>query len=160
MLRNADKAPAFSLQNQTGTAVDLASFDGKPLVIIFVRGAFCPTTNRFLTAYQDFYKRIQDLGMELVSISTDDVATAAGLKEKLSLTFPLLSDSDGSIAKSYGVYLEQKRSGGTFAEPAVFIIDQDGEIAYYTISSGPKGLPDPGAIAPILIYMHANGGKY
>ncbi len=158
MLKNGDKAPAFNLRDTTGTAVNSAQF-GKPIVLIFTRGKFCPTTNRFLTAWQDFYGRIKDLDMELLAISADSSEIAVELKAQLGLTFPLLADMDVAVAKQYGVYTVA-RGNGEFAEPALIIIDKDGDVAYSIISSGPKGLPEPGAIAPILIYMHMHGGKY
>ena len=160
MLRNGTPAPEFSAFNSEGEQTSLSALRGRPVVLIFTRGQFCPTTDRFLTAWQDFYKRIGDLDMELLAISTDSVDTNIELKQRLRLSLPLLSDPEVSIANQYGVYIEDKHSGGQFAEPALFVIDKDGDIAYSIISSGPKGLPDPGAIAPILVYMHTHGGKY
>ena len=159
MLKNGEAAPAFSLPDHTGKAVSLEAFKGKPVVLIFTRGKFCPTTNRFLTAWQDFYLRIRDLGMELLAVSADTPEISVQLQSQLGLAFPLLSDVNVGVAKQYGVYTGP-RNGSEFTEPALIIIDKDGEVAYSIISSGPKGLPEPGAIAPVLIYMSTHGGKY
>lgn len=159
MLKNGTPAPLFELPDTADIRINLNQLKGKPVILIFTRGAFCPTTDRFLTGWQDFYRRMQEMDMELLAISADTPQTAAALKERLHLSFSLLADTDVAVAKQYGVYTVA-RNGGEFSEPALIIIDKDGEIAYSVVSSGPKGLPDPGVIAPILIYMHMHGGKY
>ena len=159
MLQNGTPAPGFSLMDTTGKTVSLTDYAGKVVVLCFVRGKFCPTTYRFTTAWQDFYLRMQELGAQLLLISTDDVATGKTLVEQMALHYPVLSDPGAAVAKQYGAYIVD-RGGHNFSEPALIIIDKDGAVAYSIISSGPKGLPDPGSIAPVLIYMHTHGGTY
>ena len=159
MLRNGEPAPSFSLKDSSGKEISSESFAGKPLVMAFFRGSFCPTTGRYLTAYQDFYGRIKDMGMELVGVSFDSVENHAKLAESFKVAFPLLSDPSGETLRAYGLYMA-KHKETEYGEPALCIVDKDGEVAYSVISSESKGLPDPGAIAPILIYMAFHGGKY
>lgn len=160
MLRNGESAPAFSLLDQDGATHDLAALSGKPIVLLFFRGAFCPTTWKSIPAWQDFSRSMQDLGAELLGLSSDTPEHHAEMRERFRLTFPLLSDPDLQISKLYGVYPNWVESRGHFGEPALVIVDSEGKVAYSVISSGPKGLPEPGSIAPILIYMSFRGGKY
>ena len=172
MLKNGEPAPLFSLPDAKGAIWSSFGHDGKELsdpqahperkitVMIFHRGVFCPTTDRFLTAYQDFYRRMKELAVDLIAISTDKVEANAELGERLKVTFPLLADGDFSVAQKYGVYRGEKRSGALFCEPALVIVDVEGKVAYSVISSGPKGLPQPGDVAAVLLYMHTHQGKY
>ena len=58
------------------------------------------------------------------------------------------------------IYINDGGPNGEYAEPVLFIVDVDGKVAYFTIASGPKGLPSPGDIAPVLLYMKGHGGRY
>lgn len=160
MLRNGSVAPDFSLESLNGADISLNSFKGKPVILIFVRGKFCPTTYRYLAAYQDFYGRIKDLGCELICICTDKNEDLLTLSNEIHISFPLLSDVEHTVGDNYGVYKDLRKSGRAFSEPAVIIVDKNGKIAYQVISSGPKGLPSPGDIAPVLLYMWKHEGVY
>lgn len=160
MLINGTKAPDFTLVSQDGTEHSLKDYLGKPLTLIFVRGTFCPTTNRYLTEWQDFNRRIHNLGGNLLVINHDSVEQNKDLAERFGTKFPLLSDPEVKTSRHYETYIATKKSGEEYSEPAVVVIDKDGEIAYSVISSGPKGLPHPGDVAAVLIYMQAHDGKY
>ena len=57
--------------------------------------------------------------------SCDDPDTNRKFAESLKLEYPILSDPDGKVAKSYGIY---KAMLG-FPSRATFYIDKDGKIA-------------------------------
>jgi len=93
MLRNKAAAPDFSLTDIDGNVVSLKDLhQGRPLVLLFFRGEFCPTARRDLQAYSDIYNRAQALGAELVGISADTPSNHAVLRNDLWIPFPLLSD--------------------------------------------------------------------
>ena len=58
------------------------------------------------------------------------------------------------------MYRSEHRNGAPYAEPGLVIIDKDLEVAYSVLSSGPKGLPQPGDVLPVLLYMASHGEKY
>ena len=162
MLHNQTPAPDFSLRDHDGQARTLTELRGdKPLVLFYYRGAFCPTSRKQLGDYADNYSRFAPLGAELVAISVDAPATSRELADQLKLEFTLLSDSDFEFAKHYGVYKSDDTEGPQpHGEPAVFILDVDGKIAYSQVQTGPKGSANPADIALVLFYMHGNGGRY
>lgn len=159
MLRNNSQAPEFELSDHSSTKHSLAQYKGKPVVLMFHRGRFCPTTDRFLTAYQDFYARLKELGITLLSLSADKIEDQKFLAEHFRIGYPLLSDDGCAIAVKYGLYTDD-RKGSLFCEPGIVIVDAEGKVAYSVISSGPKGLPSPLDLVPVLLYMHSHGGKY
>jgi len=162
MVKNGTPAPAFSLPSTDGKTVSLSDFSGKPTVILFYRGWFCPTSRRSLSAWQDFSRSAKDLGFAIVAISTAPQDVAAQFSQDLRITIPLLSDPSVDTARAYGAYINDDMVDrfGVFSEPALFLVDSEGNIAYYVISSGPKGMPEPGAVSGVMIYMSKRNGKY
>jgi peroxiredoxin len=163
MLRNKAVVPDFRLPDVDGNLVGLADLhQGRPLVIMFFRGEFCPTARRDLSTYSNVYSRIQALGAELVGISADSTQNHQRLRDDLWIQFPLLSDTDFTVSTAYGVYKSDDVGEGPepHGEPALFIVDADSRIAYSQIMTGPKGIADPGEIAMIVMYMAMNEGRY
>ena len=159
MLRNGQTAPIFSLPSDLGKEFSNSTVK-EPYILFFFRGKFCPTTDKFLASYQDFDGRLEELGFRVIGISADEKEDLLKLRSNLRVRFPLLTDKNCTVAKQYGVYINEGGPYGDYPEPALFIVDVDGNIAYFTISSGPKGLPSPGDIVPVLLYMKNHGGRY
>jgi len=163
MLRNKAAAPNFSLSDIDGNVVSLADVhQGRPLVLLFFRGEFCPTARRDMLAYSDIYNRVQALGAELVGISADIPQNHARLRDDLWVPFPLLSDPTFQVSTAYGVYRSDDEGEGPdpHGEPALFIVDADGRIAYSQVMTGPKGIAAPAEVAMILVYLAMNQGRY
>jgi len=162
MLRNGTPAPDFTLRNHEGRERSLEDLrNGQVLVLHFFRGTFCPTSHRDLMNLSDVYERFAMLGAELVCISADSPEKLAALRRKLGLQMPLLADENYEIAPLYGVYESDDGEGPPrHAEPALFMLDVNGNIAWSQIQSGPKGLASVGEIMLILIMMAANEGVY
>ena len=162
MLRNQTSAPEFSLLDQDGQQRTLSELRGdQPLLLFYYRGAFCPTSAKQMTDYADIYSRFEPLGAQLVAVSVDSPETSREYADKMRIKFPLLSDTEFKMASDYGVYKSDDEEGPQpHGEPAVFIIDSDGKIAYSQIQTGPKGSANPAELALVLLYMRDNGGKY
>lgn len=65
-----------------------------------------------------------------MAISVDPKETSAALAKKLGVTFPLLSDEARTAIRAYGV--EDAENG--IAWPAIFVVGEDGKIAWRQIS--------------------------
>ena len=64
--------------------------------------------------------------MKIVGISLDDVASQKKFAEGQKLTYPLISDPDGSAAVAYGAALP----GSSYAKRITFVIDPEGVIRH------------------------------
>lgn len=162
MLRNQTPAPDFTLRDHQGQERSLSQLrGGKAIALFFFRGEFCPTSYKGLADYADIYPRFEALDADFAAISIDTPETLGELRETMRLPFTLLSDSDFKVSESYGVYRSDDEEGPQpHGEPAAFILDADGNIAYSQVQTGPKGSADPASLALVLLYMRDNGGRY
>jgi alkyl hydroperoxide reductase subunit AhpC len=134
------RAPHFDLPCTQGPGsarrVGLADYSDRWLILVFYPRDFslvCPTE---LTALSTRLKEFSDLGCDVLGISTDSLETherwiatpraQGGLGE---MHFPLASDSDGAVARAYGVYLERQH----VALRGLFIIDPNGVLQYQAV---------------------------
>ncbi len=99
---------------------------------------------------RDALAKLNALGTDAVGISPDSVATQKKFSEKLVLNFPLLSDTDHSVAEAYGVWGEKSLYGKKYfgITRSAFLIDELGRV----IEAWPKISPDetvPKALAAL-----------
>ena len=69
--------------------------------------------------------------------STDSLDTVRKFEKKNNASFPILSDTNKKVAKSYGVLI-----AGLFASRTTFIIKPDGSIAYIEKQVNPLNAGD------------------
>lgn len=99
-----DSAPDFTLPTQTGTAVSLGEFLDKTAVVLY----FYPKDDTSICtaeacAFRDSYGLFQGVGAEVIGISSDSVEAHRLFAEAHRLPFPLMSDTDSTVRKHYGV---------------------------------------------------------
>ena len=99
-----DRAPAFTLPNQSGTSVNLSDWLGqKPIVLYFYPKDDTPGCTAESCAFRDSYEVFQEAGAEVIGISADNPASHQQFATKYRLPFTLLSDTDNRVRKLYGV---------------------------------------------------------
>jgi peroxiredoxin Q/BCP len=77
------------------------------VVLYFYPGDFTGGCTRQAQSYRDAIARLEELGIELVGISGDDVATHKLFKESHGLTHTLLADPDGALAAKLGIPVQR-----------------------------------------------------
>lgn len=143
MLEVGTKAPDFKLQDKDGKEVSLSDFIGKKVVLYFYPKDNTPGCTRQACAFAGLYNEFQKKGVEVIGISKDSVASHIKFAEKYNLPFILLSDSELSAIKAYGVWQEKKMYGKVTmgVVRTTFIIDENGNIEKIM----PKVKPDTNA---------------
>ena len=116
--------------------VKLSDYRGRWLVLLFYPLDFtfvCPTE---LTSFSDRYEDFRGVGAEVVGVSTDSVHShRAWLKTPRDkggvegLRYPLASDITKSVARDYGVLIEDKG----VALRGLFVIDPEGTLRYAVV---------------------------
>ncbi len=97
-------APSFALRDARNKVVrseDLLALG--PLVITFFRGRWCPYCMTELEAWQAVYPQLRERGALLVAISPQVIRQNDFTIQRHSLTFPLLSDPEATLAAQFGV---------------------------------------------------------
>ena len=143
MIEAGMKAPDFTLFDKDGKAVSLSDFFGKKVVLYFYPKDNTPGCTRQACAFAGAYKQFEAMGVEVVGISKDSVASHVKFAEKYNLPFVLLSDPELSAIQAYGVWQEKKLYGKVSmgVVRTTFIIDEQGMIQKVM----PKVKPDTNA---------------
>ena len=116
------KAPEFTLKNLNGEKIRLLDLERKGTVLLLnfwaSWSAPCKQEVPVLNQIQQKYK---DYGLTVVGISVEDPATAVfSFMKMLNVQYPLLLDSEGRVARRYGV----------IRYPTNVLIDKHGEILF------------------------------
>ena len=84
------------------------------------------------------------MNANLVGISVDAPLAQKAFAEKYDLKFPLLCDFKREVIRKYGVVW--KNLGGVngyeYANRAIFVLDDSGEVLYSWVAPNPGVLPD------------------
>ena len=121
-----DKAPDFTLSGTGGKTYSLADYRGQPVVIVFYPGDDTPVCTKQLNAYNDGLGRFHAVGAQVLAISAQDVPSHEKFSSRHGgFEFPLLADTDKSVAAAYGIL-----GPIGFPRRSVFIVDRDGTIRY------------------------------
>lgn len=94
-------------------------------------------------------ERFEQYPATVVALGVDPTEKSRALIADLSLTFPVLTDPSLEVAGEYGVVDEENG----IAWPAVFIIRQDGQVAWRSISETYKKRPSAGELLDRLDAM-------
>ena len=92
-----------------------------------------------LTRLAEDYNKIKAAGADLVAISADNQSFAWSMGQTTGAKFNLLSDSDRSVIKTYGILNPLEHDG--IAKPSIFIIDKEGRIRYMYVGKDPSDRP-------------------
>ena len=138
MLKEGDKAPAFSAKDQNSKKISLADFRGKKLILYFYPEDDTPTCTIQACNLRDNYSLLKREGFEVVGISPDDEKKHKKFEQKFSLPFTLLADPSRKILEKYGVWGEKQMFGNHYmgVHRTTFVVDEKGIIR--KIFSRPK----------------------
>lgn len=129
-LKQGDKAPGFSLKDQSGKEVSLNDYTGKKLLLYFYPKADTPGCTKQACSIRDSSSDLDKSGVAALGISPDQPDKQQKFDTKYGLGFPLLSDPDHKTAEAYGVWGEKKMYGKTSMGiiRSSFLIDENGNI--------------------------------
>ena len=141
MISPGDVAPPFSLMNQDGEAVELASFVGRRVLVYFYPKADTPGCTQQACALNAVLDQIGDT--VILGVSPDSPSRQLRFAQKYSLGFPLLADEDHAVAEAYGVWQEKKNYGKTYMGilRSAFLVDEAGNVAQAWYKISPKDTP-------------------
>lgn len=97
--------PDATLLTPAGTEVTLSDeLRGRPAVIVFYRGAWCPYCNLTLRTYQrDLLPELTARGVQLVAVSPQTPEASEQAIANGDLAFPVRSDPGNALASELGI---------------------------------------------------------
>lgn len=139
------QAPDIAMKTPDGKDTSLSKqMAGKPAILVFYRGGWCPYCNTQLSDLRLIAKEVEALGYQIIAISPDRPEELTKTLTKDKLDYTLLSDSKADALKAFGIAYRvddetikkyqgygidlEKSSGEThhvLPVPSVFIIDKD-----------------------------------
>lgn len=121
-----------------------------PVIINFYLFDFHPQCTENMCDLHDLVWFDIDDSTTVFGISTDRSFSHRAFGESEQLGFTLLSDSDGSVAESYGVLYEEFNGHKRIAKRSVFLVDSGGIIRYTWRTDDPTVQPDWSAVKDAL----------
>lgn len=129
-LKVGDKAPEFSVLDETGKTRALKDYLGKKLVLFFYPKASTPTCTVEACNLSDNYSLLKEKGFEVLGVSADTQKRQQNFKAKYKFPYPLLADTQKKVINAYGVWGPKKFMGREFdgIYRTTFVIGEKGYI--------------------------------
>jgi|WetSurMetagenome_2_1015567.scaffolds.fasta_scaffold180746_2 cytochrome c biogenesis protein CcmG, thiol:disulfide interchange protein DsbE len=118
-------APDFELKDQEGATIRLSDLRGQP-VLVNLWATWCPPCRAEMKTLETVYNDYKDQGFTVLAVnmtSQDNPELVAPFVKERGLTYPILLDEKGDVAKAY-----QMKS-----LPSSFFINRDGTISEVVI---------------------------
>ncbi len=113
-----DMAPDFTLKDVYGQAVTLSQYRGRPIFLVFGT-TWCPNCKSELPQMKSIYEKYRGKGLIMFGVDImESQQKVLSFARSRKINFPMLLDSEGQVADSYGVV----------GVPAKVLIDQKGRI--------------------------------
>jgi peroxiredoxin len=165
-LKVGDSIPDVSLRTMEDKSVRLRQLiSDKLAVLVFYRGGWCPFCNMHLQSLSSIKDDLAKEGVQLIAISMDQPSKLRETMEKDKLDYTLLSDSDASAVKAFGISykvddatVEKMKNhkvdldaatgndNHILPHPAVFVVDTKGVIRFVHVNPDFKVRLEPSKV--------------
>jgi peroxiredoxin Q/BCP len=131
LIEKGKKAPAFTLEDQSGAKHRLKDLAGKPVVLFFYPKDDTSTCTQEACAFRDDYSKFKRAKAAVLGISPQDVTSKAKFAAKHDLNYPILADIDAKVSDKYGVWQEKSMYGNRYmgVVRTTYLIDATGKVA-------------------------------
>ncbi|MGV8944797.1 MAG: peroxiredoxin [Lutibacter sp.] len=142
-LKIGDQVSEFSGIDDTGVNWKSNTVNTDFLVVYFYPAAMTGGCTAQACAYRDDKATFDKIGATIIGVSGDEVKNLKVFKETSYLNFPLISDNNGAISKTFGVPTKEGGSitreveganyllvRGITASRWTFVLDKDRKIIY------------------------------
>ena len=126
VVRTGDKVDDFELRDETGTTRRLSEFllDG-PVVLFFYPAAMTLGCTKESCHFRDLAAEFKEAGGQRVGISADTVEKQRQFSDKHSFDYPLLADTERTVAEQFGV---KRGFGISPTKRSTFVIDTNSTV--------------------------------
>jgi peroxiredoxin Q/BCP len=130
-LEAGEKAPNFKLATDEGGDVSRSGLKGKPFVLYFYPKDDTSGCTKEAVDFTAAAGKFGKLGIPVIGVSKDSVASHEKFRKKHKLKITLASDPEIAAAEAWGVWIEKSMYGRKYMgmERATFLVDAKGVIA-------------------------------
>jgi len=130
LIEPGKKAPAFSLNDQSGTTHTLSDYAGRAVILYFYPKDDTPGCTKETCSFQSHLPKFKTSKAAVLGVSILDEKSKAKFADKYNITFPLLADADHEVAEKYGVWQQKSFMGRKFMGivRTTYLIGPDGKV--------------------------------
>ncbi|GCB05244.1 peroxiredoxin [Ralstonia sp. SET104] len=143
--------PRFELEDVAGTTVDSSQFLGKPVLLLFFRGNWCPLCMAQIREVAAQYRELDRRGIQVVLISPQPHDNTRELAAKFSVPFHFYVDRGNRAAEKLGILAKHGLPAGLQTQgydsdtvfPTVVMTDASGTISFADLTDNYRLRPEP-----------------
>jgi peroxiredoxin Q/BCP len=130
ILKEGQKAPAFTAKDQDGNEISLRDYLGKKVVLYFYPKDDTPGCTKEACAFRDNFPNFKKIDAVVLGVSVDGQKAHRKFADKFDLPFTLLVDDEKKIVEAYGVWGLKKFMGKEYmgTNRVTYLIDEQGAI--------------------------------
>ena len=120
-----DRAPDFTLPSTQGEITLSKRLANGAVLLVFYPGDDTPVCTKQLCDYRDNLAVFTDLGVQVIALNPQSVASHEKFATKHALPFPVAADEGGKVCKLYG-------AAGLFGmtKRALILVGRDGRVQW------------------------------
>ena len=145
--------PSIMLPLLDGEPTDISKPAGQhdwKLILVY-RGKHCPLCSLQLAELENTREQFSEIGIDVMAVSADSQARAQAHLAEVDRNYPVAYDLSQLQMKSLGLHISGIQNGTDverpFAEPGLFIVDQDGKLQMIDVSNVPFSRPNLSSVA-------------
>lgn len=116
--------PDVEFTTEDGGKLAASELGGRKMVLYFYPKDDTPGCTKEACAFRDTIPDYEAAGIKVYGVSLDPPESHRKFREKHNLTFPLLTDEDGTASEVFGILSEKGR-----AKRVTFLLDEDAKVA-------------------------------
>lgn len=130
MLNIGDKVPDFLGTDAEGKEIRLSDFPGEKFIIYFYPKDNTPGCTAEACSFRDNYDTFMQMGYRVIGVSKDSDASHLKFRDKYSLPFLLIADTEHKLCEAFGVWQKKKMAGREYMGivRTTFVVGEDGVI--------------------------------
>ncbi|USD68246.1 redoxin domain-containing protein [Vibrio sp. SCSIO 43136] len=165
-LKAGDPFPTITATTLDGSSVTLGHPQGDATwqAVFVYRGKHCPLCTRYLNEIETYKQTFADAGVDILAVSGDAKHQLEAHLEKLDISFPIAYGLTEAQMKTLGLYISiprsEKETDHNFAEPGLFVVNENGNLHVVDISNNPFVRPELGALTRGLAWIRDPENHY
>ncbi|MCA0899736.1 peroxiredoxin family protein [Microbulbifer agarilyticus] len=165
-LRAGDAFPSLEAVKLDGSSVTLGKPQGGATwqAVFVYRGKHCPLCTKYLNELETFKQAFRNADVDILAVSADSKEQLEQHLEKVQVTFPIAYGLTEEQMEALGLYISIPRSeqetDHNFAEPGLFVVNEEGNLHVVDISNNPFVRPELGALTRGLAWIRDPDNHY